>query len=109
MRDTGLAGRVALVTGANHGNGASKLAMESYSRAAATELGRFGITVNVVSPGPTQTGWITAEHEARALPAIPLGRVGYPEDIADVIVYLASEQACWLTGQVLHAGGGHRM
>ncbi len=41
--------------------------------------------------------------------AIPLGRVGQPEDVADVIVFLASEQARWLTGQMLYVGGGHQM
>jgi 3-oxoacyl-[acyl-carrier protein] reductase len=41
--------------------------------------------------------------------ATPLGRVGVPEDIADVVVFLASEQARWLTGQLLFVGGGHRM
>lgn len=89
--------------------GASKYALESYSRAAASELGQYGITVNVVSPGPIQTGYITSELEQKLLPDIPLGRIGQPEDVADVIVFLASEQARWLTGQVLYVGGGHRM
>lgn len=89
--------------------GASKYAMESYSRAAAWELGRLGVTVNIVSPGPTDTGWITPEMVEDMRRATPLGRVGTPEDIADVIVFLASEQARWITGQVLFVGGGHRM
>uniref|UniRef100_A0A831X7M5 SDR family oxidoreductase n=1 Tax=Thermorudis peleae TaxID=1382356 RepID=A0A831X7M5_9BACT len=89
--------------------GASKHALESYSRAAAAELGRYGITVNIVSPGPIQTGWITPELEERIREEAPLGRVGRPEDVADVVVFFASEQARWLTGQLLHAGGGHRM
>lgn len=89
--------------------GASKYAMESYSRAAASELGKYGITVNVVSPGPIQTGYITSELEQAILPSIPLGCAGLPEDVADVIVFLASEQARWLTGQLLYVGGGHRM
>ncbi len=88
--------------------GASKAALESYSRSAALELSRYGITVNIVSPGPIQTGWITPEMEASIAPSIPLGRVGQPEDVADVIVFLASEQARWLTGQCLHVGGGHK-
>ena len=83
--------------------------MESYSRAAARELGQYGITVNIVSPGPIQTGWITPEHEAIAVREIPLGRIGQPEDVADVIVFLASVQARWLTGQLFFVGGGHRM
>src|SRR5438309_11474590 len=81
----------------------------SYSRAAASELGKYDITVNVVSPGPIQTGYITPELEQKVIADIPLGRVGQPEDVADVIVFLASEQARWLTGQLLFAGGGHRM
>jgi 3-oxoacyl-[acyl-carrier protein] reductase len=89
--------------------GASKYAMESYSRAAAWELGPLGITVNVVSPGPTDTGWITPDMIEGMKRATPLGRVGTPEDIADVIVFLASEQARWITGQVHLVGGGHRM
>ncbi len=89
--------------------GASKFALESYSRAAASELGRYGITVNIVSPGPIQTGYIAPELEQRLNVEIPLGRIGYPEDVADVVVFLASEQARWLTGQLLFVGGGHRM
>jgi 3-oxoacyl-[acyl-carrier protein] reductase len=89
--------------------GASKNALESYSRAAAAELARFGITVNIVSPGPIQTGYLTPDQEQQLIPTIPLGRVGQPEDVADVIVFLASDQARWLTGQTLYAGGGHEM
>jgi 3-oxoacyl-[acyl-carrier protein] reductase len=89
--------------------GASKYAMQSYSRAAAWELGRLGVTVNIVSPGPTDTGWITPEMVEDMRRTTPLGRVGTPEDIADVIVFLATEQARWVTGQLLFAGGGHRM
>jgi 3-oxoacyl-[acyl-carrier protein] reductase len=88
---------------------ASKHAMESFSRAAAAELGPFGITVNVVSPGPIQTGWISPELEAKIAPNMPLRRVGQPEDIADAIVFFASEQARWITGQLLYVGGGNRM
>ncbi|HEU5367759.1 MAG TPA: SDR family oxidoreductase [Ktedonobacterales bacterium] len=89
--------------------GASKAALESYSRSAAAELSRHGITVNIVSPGPIQTGWIAPEMQASIVSSIPLGRLGRPEDVADVIVFLASEQARWLTGQCLHVGGGHKM
>ncbi len=88
---------------------ASKYALESYSRAAARELGQYGITVNIVSPGPIQTGYIIREHEQLLAKRIPLGRLGTPEDVADVTVFLASEQARWVTGQLLYVGGGHRM
>lgn len=89
--------------------GASKHALESYSRAAADELGPFGITANIVAPGPIQTGYITPEVERREAARTPLGRVGQPEDVADVVVFLASEQARWVTGQLLYVGGGHAM
>ena len=88
---------------------ASKYALESYSRSAAAELGPFGITVNIVSPGPVQTGYISPDIERKLVADIPLRRVGRPEDIADVIVFLASEQAGWVTGQLLVVHGGHRM
>ena len=89
--------------------GASKHALESYSRAAAKELGKYGITVNIASLGPTQTGWINPELEKSLAAGIPLGRVGRPDDVADVIVFLASQQARWLTGQLIYIGGGWRM
>lgn len=88
---------------------ASKYALESYSRSAAAELGPFGITVNVVSPGPVQSGYITPEMEAALVPEIPMRRVGRPDDIANAVVFFASEQAGWVTGQVLFVHGGHRM
>jgi 3-oxoacyl-[acyl-carrier protein] reductase len=94
---------------ANVSYAASKHALESYSRSAAAELGKYGITVNVVAPGPIQTGYITPDAEEQIRAGTPLGRVGAPEDVADVIVFLASEQARWLTGQLLYAGGGWRM
>ena len=88
---------------------ASKYALESFSRSAAAELGPFGITVNVVSPGPIQTGYITSEGEKALIPEIPLKRVGKPEDIANAVVFFASGQAGWITGQLLFVHGGHRM
>jgi 3-oxoacyl-[acyl-carrier protein] reductase len=89
--------------------GASKFAVESYTRAAAIELGPYGITVNVISPGAVQTGWMTPELEASIAKSYPLRRIGKPEDIAHAAVFFASEQASWITGQVLHVGGGNRM
>jgi 3-oxoacyl-[acyl-carrier protein] reductase len=89
--------------------GASKYALESYSRAAAKELGQFGITVNVMSLGPIQTGWIAPELERSIEQHTPLGRAGQPEDVADAMLLLAADQARWITGQVIYVGGGHRM
>lgn len=88
---------------------ASKHALESYTRSAAAELGPLGVTVNAVSPGPVQTGYIAPEIEKTLAASIALRRVGQPAEVADVIVFLASEQARWVTGQVLTVHGGHRM
>ena len=88
---------------------ASKHAIESYSRSAACEMGKYGITVNVIAPGPIQTGYITPEMEKEIAESTPLDRVGQPEDVAEVTVFLCSEQARWLTGQLLYVGGGYRM
>ena len=94
---------------ANVSYAASKHAIESYSRSAASEMGKYGITINIVAPGPIQTGYITPEFETKIAAETPLGRVGKPKDVADVILFLASEQARWLTGQLLYVGGGWRM
>ncbi|MGW5641369.1 SDR family NAD(P)-dependent oxidoreductase [Saccharopolyspora sp. NPDC003752] len=88
---------------------ATKNALESLSRSAAIELGAAGITVNIISPGPVQTGWISDDMNTRFAEFSPLGRVGRPDDIADLAVFLASHQARWVTGQTIYAGGGKRM
>jgi 3-oxoacyl-[acyl-carrier protein] reductase len=67
---------------------ASKYALESFSRSAAAELGPSGITVNIVSPGPVQSGYITSELEEALVADIPLRRIGRPEDIANAVVFL---------------------
>ena len=87
----------------------SKHAIESYSRSAAAEMGKYGITVNIVAPGPIQTGYLSPEEEVGIGAKTPLCRVGQPDDVADVVVFVASEQAHWLTGQLLYVGGGWRM
>jgi 3-oxoacyl-[acyl-carrier protein] reductase len=89
--------------------GASKFAIESMTRSAACELGRYGITANIVSPGPIQTGYITPDAMRDIAAATPLGRVGEPDDVAEVIAFLCSDAARWLTGQILYVGGGWRM
>lgn len=89
--------------------GASKTAMEAFTRTSAIEVGAFNITVNTIAPGPIQTGSFSAESEVKLRSEIPLGRIGQPKDIANAIVFLASEQASWLTGQVIQVSGGHAL
>ena len=109
-------GRIVLIStdaahehAANVHYAASKHAIESYGRSAAIELGQYGITVNIVSPGPVQTGYLTPEEETNIAANTPLRGVGHPEHLADVIVFAASEQARWVTGQLIYVGGGWRM
>ncbi|MCB8975144.1 MAG: SDR family oxidoreductase [Ardenticatenaceae bacterium] len=109
-------GRIVLIsTDAAHAHtanvhyAASKHAIESYGRSAAIELGQYGITVNIIAPGPIQTGYIEPEAEAHIAANTPLRRIGQPEHLADVIVFMASEQARWVTGQLIYVGGGWRM
>lgn len=89
--------------------GSSKAAVEALTRAIAIETGPLGITVNAVAPGPTQTGWIDEELEKAVLPQIPLGRLGSPQDIVNAILFLASDKAEWITGQVIKVSGGHAL
>ncbi|MDX1524245.1 MAG: SDR family oxidoreductase, partial [Anaerolineae bacterium] len=88
---------------------ASKGAVETLTRGLAKALAPKQILVNAVSPGPTDTGWLTPTLRDELAARTPLRRIGQPEDIADVIVFLASEQARWLTGQIIDAGGGWHM
>ena len=89
--------------------GASKATLEALTRSIALEVGKYGITVNCVAPGPTQTGWIDADLEEAVIPLIPMGKLIQPEDIAETILFLASEQAGMLTGQVIKVSGGHAL
>lgn len=84
----------------------SKGALEQFSKGLAHELAAKGVTVNTVSPGFTETGMMTEPFRQVGIQMSPLKRIGTPQDIADVVAFVVSEDARWLTGQNLHAGGG---
>ena len=119
MRDRG-SGSVVLISSINGERGkfgqasytASKAGLIGLARTAARELGRFGIRVNVVSPGMIETGMtagLTAEIREQALGETVLGRLGEPEDVAGAVLFLASDLSRHVTGQVLRVDGGQLM
>jgi 3-oxoacyl-[acyl-carrier protein] reductase len=85
---------------------ASKGALEALVRSFAAELAPRGITVNAVDPGITDTGWIDDTLRAQFLRQAPFARLGTPEDAARLILFLASRQADWITGEIIHSRGG---
>jgi 3-oxoacyl-[acyl-carrier protein] reductase len=85
---------------------ATKGAVEAFSRSLSAEVAGLGITVNAVDPGATDTGWIPSELKAKWKAASPTGRIGLPEDAARLVGFLASAEAEWITGQVIHSRGG---
>ncbi len=86
----------------------SKAAIEQFSFALAKELGHRGVTVNLVSPGVTDTDGLIMPAEAleHLVQATPLGRLGQPDDIADVVVFLALDEARWVNDQTIQVNGG---
>jgi len=88
---------------------AAKAAMIGMSKSIAAEIAGRGITVNCVAPGlivTAMTDKLTAQQRARLAEAIPAGRFGAPEEVAAAVVYLASTEAAYVTGQTLHINGG---
>jgi NAD(P)-dependent dehydrogenase (short-subunit alcohol dehydrogenase family) len=78
------------------------------------EWAKYGITVNAVAPGPVETegvleGWTTPAMIAQAAREVPLGRLGRPEEIAWAVVFVASDQANFMTGETLYVSGGPRV
>jgi NAD(P)-dependent dehydrogenase (short-subunit alcohol dehydrogenase family) len=90
---------------------ASKHAVEGLTKAAALEGAATGVRVNAVAPGPVDTELLnrftgTAERKAGAAATVPMKRLGTPEEIAQAIVFLASDKADYLTGQIIGVNGG---
>lgn len=91
---------------------AAKAGLVGFTKSLARELGLRGITVNAVAPGfidTDMTRTLTAEQRGTLQAQIPLGRLGSPEDIASAVLFLASPQAAYITGETLHVNGGMYM
>ena len=107
-------GRVVMLTSGQHlgpmaseiAYAVSKGALHQATRTLADVLIERGITVNCVNPGPTDTGWAIKDADPR--PAMPLGRWGQPDDAARLITWLCTDDAGWITGQVIDSEGGFR-
>lgn len=92
--------------------GASKGAVVSFTKAAAVDLGKYGITVNALRPGPIRTAmnydYLDDEKNKKEIcERLPLGRYGMPENIADIVAYLLGEGANWTTGAIFDLDGGY--
>ncbi len=88
---------------------ASKGGIETFTRVAAVELGRFGIRINCVAPGSIEierTQREAPDYAATWSQLTPLGRIGYPQDVANAVVFLAGDHADFITGQTLYVDGG---
>ena len=85
---------------------AAKAGLIGAAKALSKELGRYGITVNVVAPGLIETDMLSTEAAARLLDGVPLNRVGRPEEVAAAVRFLVGADAAYITGQVLGVNGG---
>jgi 3-oxoacyl-[acyl-carrier protein] reductase len=91
---------------------AAKAGLIGMTKALAQEVASRGVTVNAVAPGfiaTSMTDRLSEQQRSRLVEAIPLGRVGSPEDVAAAVAYLASDEAGWVTGATLHVNGGMAM
>lgn len=86
----------------------SKGAIIALSTSIAPDLIRRGITINVINPGPTDTGWMEPDFKRRLEASVPSGRVSTPDDAARLVAWLVSEEGRWVTGQVINSEGGIR-
>lgn len=86
--------------------GASKGALDRIIVAAARELAHLKVTANVVNPGPIDTGWMDEDTREELLRRQPSGRLGTPEDTANLIAFLLSPAGSWINGQILKSDGG---
>lgn len=85
---------------------ATKAAISAFSESLSVDLAPIGITVNGVNPGPTDSTWMTDEIRENLLPKFKMGRIGVPEDAARLVAFLASDDAKWITGQIINSEGG---
>jgi NAD(P)-dependent dehydrogenase (short-subunit alcohol dehydrogenase family) len=90
----------------------AKHAVEGITKSVALEIAKSGIRVNAVAPGPTDTGMLTrftgtAQNKAALATQVPLGRLGLSEEVADGILFIASDEARFITGHILNVDGGH--
>ncbi len=86
----------------------SKGGIIAFSRSITPDLARRGITINVVNPGGTDTGWIPDDLKERWASEHPMGRIGQPDDAARLVGWLATDDARWVSGQVINSEGGIR-
>ena len=90
----------------------SKHAVEGITKSVALEIAESGIRVNGVAPGPTDTGMLTRltgtpENKAALVTGVPMGRLGLTQELADGVVFIASDEASFITGHILNVDGGH--
>jgi len=84
----------------------TKGAIETLTKTISQKIAAKGITINAVNPGPTDTGWMDKNLTAFILEKMPMGRIGTPKDASRLIAFLASDEAEWITGQIIHSEGG---